>query len=235
MSITSIDQIDDLPVGARMADTLNETPWIKHENGWSNGVDGRGRVQSSAFILAVQAGRMSVVEPDPEPLAVTLTPERVTEALIGYVDDHGHTLTNTEKYDLYEVMENLGLEVPTEPRPVTVNVNGHTSVRPTDEQVQQLIGGGSVNADDRTYNIHWTTVVTVTKEVRAGSCPCRDVTREEVDAALSDERGAAHRLRVLDVVWFAGARRLTPQPTQERQVICPHTGTCGKMGTVRPL
>ena len=185
MSITSIEQIEALPVGATITDTLNETPWIKHEDGWTNGPHGRGRVQENAFTLAVQAGRLSLVEPDPEPLAVTLTPEQVTEALVGYISEHGF-LSRTEKYDLYEVMTNLGLTVPTEPTPVTVRVNGQTAVTPTDEQVQQWVGG-PVDSAGRMYSIHWTTALTLTKEVRAGDCPCAEVTREEVDAALSDQ------------------------------------------------
>ena len=191
MSITSIDQIDDLPVGAQIADTLNETPWIKNENGWSNGVDGRGRVQSSAFTLAVQAGRLSLVEPeeepDPEPLAVTLTPERVQQALIGYVDDHSHTLTRTETYDLYEVMENLGLEVPTEPVNIQVRVNGHTMVSLTDDQASNLVGGAVDVAPAREVAVHWTVALTLSHDVRAGSCPCASVTREEVDNALDEQ------------------------------------------------
>ena len=221
MSITSIDQIDDLPVGATMADTLTETPWVKHEGGWSHSTNARARVQSSAFTLAVQAGRLSLVEPeeepDPEPLAVTLTPERVSEALNGYVDEHGFPCS-TEKYDLYEVMKNLGLEVPTEPVPVTVRVNGHTMVSLTDDQASDLVGGPVDVAAAREVAVHWTMALTLTNDVRAGACPCAAVTREEVDTALDDQTMRFTDYGFSTTLRLAGARQhpLThSKPTRE--------------------
>ena len=185
MNITTLEELDALPVGTHIVDTQVSTGWTRHEDGWTNVPGNISRIDSHAFTTAIGEGRLSVVDPEPEPLAVTLTPEQVTEALVGYISEHGF-LSRTEKYDLYEVMTNLGLTVPTEPTPVTVQVTGQTSVTPTDEQVAQWVGG-PVDSAGRMYSIHWTTALTVTKEVRAGDCPCAGVTREEVDAVLSEQ------------------------------------------------
>lgn len=104
-------------------------------------------------------------------------------ALGQYLEDH-HGLTTTERDDLLGVMDDLGLDVPTEAVEVQVQVTGTTRVDLPPCDLASYVGDVTVT-NSVTVDVPWTRSVTVELDVRPGSgCACGQVEDENVEAEV---------------------------------------------------